>query len=85
VVDLPAIAADVGSLREEIVEGRTGYVFAPRDAAGLARASEAYFGGDLFAGLAERRDDIRAYARERHSWSEVARLTTSVYQRLDPA
>ena len=82
---LPAIAADVGSLREEIVEGRTGYVFAPRDAAGLARASEAYFGGDLFAGLAERRDDIRAYARERHSWSEVARLTTSVYQRLDPA
>jgi glycosyltransferase involved in cell wall biosynthesis len=82
---LPAIAADVGSLREEIVEGRTGHVFPPRDVAGLVRASEAYFGGDLFARLAERREDIRAYAREHHSWSEVARLTTAVYQRLDPA
>ena len=28
---LPAIAADVGSLKEEIIEGETGFVFKPRD------------------------------------------------------
>jgi glycosyltransferase involved in cell wall biosynthesis len=33
---LPEIAADVGSLREEIVEGRTGYLFRPKDSADLA-------------------------------------------------
>ena len=34
---LPAIAADVGSLREEIIEGETGLVFKPRDSVDLAR------------------------------------------------
>ena len=46
---LPAIAADVGSLKDDIVEGQTGYVFKPRDAADLARAIEKYFAGDLYA------------------------------------
>jgi len=80
---LPAIAADVGSLREEIVEGRTGFVFPARDAAALARAIEGYFAGDLFARLPERRADIREFARARYSWSKVARLTTAVYDRLN--
>ncbi|MGA2243446.1 MAG: glycosyltransferase family 4 protein [Verrucomicrobiota bacterium] len=80
---LPAIAADVGSLKEEIVEGRTGYVFPPRDTAALARAIEGFFAGDLYAHLKERRQDVRDFARERYSWSKVARLTTAVYARLN--
>jgi glycosyltransferase involved in cell wall biosynthesis len=79
---LPAIAADVGSLKEEILEGRTGWVVPPRDTAGLARAIEQYFASDLFAHLAERRQDIRQFARERYSWATVARLTTAVYEQL---
>jgi glycosyltransferase involved in cell wall biosynthesis len=78
---LPAIAADVGSLMEEIVEGRTGYVFQSRDTAGLVRAIENYFAGDLYAQLKDRRQDIRDFARERYSWSKVARMTTEVYAR----
>lgn len=80
---LPVIAADVGSLKEEIVEGRTGYVFPACDTPGLVRAMETYFAGDLYAHLAERRRDIRDFANERYSWSKVARLTTSVYDRLN--
>jgi glycosyltransferase involved in cell wall biosynthesis len=80
---LPAIAAEVGSLREEIVEGRTGFVFPARDPAALARAIEGYFAGDLYGHLKERRQDIRDFARERYSWSQVARLTTAVYDRLN--
>jgi glycosyltransferase involved in cell wall biosynthesis len=78
---LPAIAADVGSLKEEIVEGRTGYVFQSRDTAGLVCTIENYFAGDLYAELRERRQDIRDFARERYSWSKVARMTTEVYAR----
>ena len=79
---LPAIAADVGSFREDIVEGRTGYVVAKTDLADLARAIEAYFGSSLYVGLAERRKDIRAYATERHSWVTVGEMTQRVYQAL---
>jgi len=79
---LPAIAADVGSLKDDIVEGRTGYVFRPREAADLARVIESYFSGEVYAHLPERREEIREFARQRYSWSEVARITTGVYDRL---
>ena len=45
---LPVIAADVGSLREEIVEGETGFVFKRGDSAALAEAIARYFESDLF-------------------------------------
>jgi len=79
---LPAIAADVGSLKDEIIEGRTGHVFKPCDAADLARTIETYFAGDLYLNLKDRRRDIRDFANERYSWSKVARITTGVYSRL---
>ena len=79
---LPVIASDVGSLKEEIVEGRTGYVCRPRDAADLARVIQNYFAGDLYANLQSRRQTIRAFANERYSWSKVARITTAVYSGL---
>jgi D-inositol-3-phosphate glycosyltransferase len=79
---LPALAADVGSLKEEIVEGRTGLIFRPEDPGDLARAIEAYFASDLYQGLATRRRAIIDYARERYSWDTVGRLTTGVYANL---
>jgi glycosyltransferase involved in cell wall biosynthesis len=79
---LPVIAADVGSLKDEIIEGRTGHVFRPRDAADLARVIQNYFAGDLYADLPNRRRDIHEFAGERYSWSTVARVTTKVYSQL---
>jgi len=79
---LPAIAADVGSLREEIIEGETGFVFKARDASDLAKTIRKYFGSDLFTELESRRSEIKKYARERYSWSKVAEITTAVYMKL---
>lgn len=79
---LPVIAADVGALKDEVVEGKTGFVFKPEDPVDLAAAIERYFSSDLFANLSGRRQGIRGFALERHSWDEVGRLTMSVYSNL---
>jgi D-inositol-3-phosphate glycosyltransferase len=79
---LPVIAADVGALKEEIVEGKTGFVFRPEDPVDLAAAIERYFSSNLFANLSGRRQGIRDFALERHSWDEVGRLTIHVYSNL---
>ena len=79
---LPVIATDVGSLKEDIVEGRTGFVCHPKDSADLARAIDAYFASDLFKQLPARRQSIQNYARERYSWEKVGAITTRVYQEL---
>lgn len=79
---LPVVATDVGSIRDEIVEGETGLLCAPCDSAGLAAALEAYFAGDLYRSLSGRRRAIREWAAARHSWSVVSESTSRVYAEL---
>jgi D-inositol-3-phosphate glycosyltransferase len=79
---LPVLVADVGSLKDDIVEGKTGFVFKPQDPIDLARAIEQYFASDLYANLDCRRQEIKDYARERHSWDLVGRVTMGVYAGL---
>ncbi|HEY1308719.1 MAG TPA: glycosyltransferase family 4 protein [Vicinamibacterales bacterium] len=79
---LPAIATEVGSFRDDIVEGRTGFVCSPGIPAGMAEAIQTYFRSNLFATLERQRAYIRAYAARRYSWDAVSRLTQTVYHRL---
>jgi D-inositol-3-phosphate glycosyltransferase len=79
---LPVVAADVGSFKDEIVEGRNGFLCDPCDAVVLANAIERYFASDLYRGLNGRREEIREYAQARHSWEVVAEKTLSVYHAL---
>ena len=79
---LPVIATDVGSFREEIVEGVTGYICKPSDPMSLAGAIRTYFAGDLYRDLDVHRQRIRDYAEINHSWSAVAELTRTVYAKL---
>jgi D-inositol-3-phosphate glycosyltransferase len=79
---LPAVAADIGTLKEEIIEGRTGFVFKPQDPSDLANVITNYFESELFRDLETRRAEIKAFANERYSWDKVARATTAVYSDL---
>jgi D-inositol-3-phosphate glycosyltransferase len=78
-VGLPAIATDVGSFREDIVEGHTGFLCKPGDPADMARAIETYFASDLYKDLKVRRQDLKDYVNANHSWHAVAELTHEVY------
>ena len=79
---LPVVATDVGSFREEIVEGKTGFVCKPGDPADLAKTLEAYFLSDIYRNLSIRRQDIKDYASRVHSWDAVADLTHNGYAKM---
>jgi D-inositol-3-phosphate glycosyltransferase len=79
---LPVIASDVGSFRDDIIEGSTGFLCRPCDTEDLARSIETYFGSELFKNLTERRKGIREHARQRYSWEIVGEITRDVYASL---
>lgn len=79
---LPVIATDVGSLREDVIEGVTGMICKPRSAADLAEAVTAYFRSELFRQLERRRATIREFAMQRYSWAKVAVITMTAYSQL---
>jgi glycosyltransferase involved in cell wall biosynthesis len=79
---LPVIVTDVGSFREEIVEGSTGYLCEPGDPADLARVIADYFSSSLYRNLGMTRLAIKEHARVHHSWGAVAELTRSAYERM---
>lgn len=76
---LPVIATDVGSFRQAISEGRTGFICKPCDAADLARAIEQFFGSSLFQDLGSHRRNIREFARTQHSSVTAGILTRNSY------
>jgi D-inositol-3-phosphate glycosyltransferase len=79
---LPVIATDVGSLRDDIVDGSTGFVCRPEDSCNLANTIDKYFKSELFHDLEARREEIKKFANERYSWNKVATITTGVYSNL---
>jgi D-inositol-3-phosphate glycosyltransferase len=79
---LPAVAADVGLLREDVIEGKTGFVCQPRDPSDLAKVIRKYFDSELFHNLQSRRAEIKAYANQRYSWEKVATITKSAYAKM---
>ena len=81
---LPVIATDVGSLRDDIVEGETGFLCRPKDASDLAETIKTYFASDLYQDLAVRRGRIQAYANDRYSWSRVGEILDGVYNQVLP-
>jgi D-inositol-3-phosphate glycosyltransferase len=79
---LPVIATDVGSFHEDIVNGQTGYICRPRDAADLAETLLRYFESELYRDLDKQRTNIRRYVHSRHSWDSVSKITRAAYSHL---
>jgi len=80
---LPVIASDVGSFRDDVIEGETGFVCRPEDAASLAETITRFFASDMFRRAEVYRQRIQARAHEQHSWAKVAAITSAVYAGLE--
>ena len=79
---LPVVATDVGSFRQEIIEGSTGFLCKPGDPEDLAKAIETYFASDLYKDLKVHRQELKDYANASHSWRAVADLTCNAYAKM---
>jgi glycosyltransferase involved in cell wall biosynthesis len=79
---LPVIASDVGSFKEDIVEGQTGYICQPEDPKDLANKIELFFQSDLYKDLEVTQAKIRAYANETYSREKNGKLTSDIYKKL---
>lgn len=79
---LPVVASDLDAFRDDIIEGKTGFVCKTNDPADLAKTLERYFASDLFLHLQATRPYIRDTACVRHSWQTVGELTKNVYSRM---
>ncbi|MEY6434004.1 glycosyltransferase family 4 protein [Thioalkalicoccus limnaeus] len=79
---LPVIATDIGSFRDDIVEGVTGFVCAPEEPAALAARVLEYFESDLYKNLQDKRPDIIAWGNAKYSWQDVADISCKVYAAL---
>lgn len=79
---LPVIATDVGSLKEEIIEGMTGFVCQPENPVDLADKIYTYFQSDLYKNLEANRKVINDYATEKYSWDKIGVKTYQVYKNV---
>lgn len=79
---LPVIATDVGSLREDIIDGKTGFVCQPENPYDLAKKLSIYFQSDLYKNLEINRNKIMKYANEKYSWDKIAEKTFTVYRSI---
>lgn len=77
---LPVIATDVGSLKEYVIEGKTGFICQPENPQDLAEKICLYFDSELFKNLEVNRKEIMQYAAETCSWDMIAEKTHSVYK-----
>jgi glycosyltransferase involved in cell wall biosynthesis len=79
---LPVIASDVGSFREDIIEGKTGFICKPKDPQDLAKKTHSYFESDLYKNLKDNRNAIIKWADGRYSWNNIGDVTNAVYQSM---
>jgi glycosyltransferase involved in cell wall biosynthesis len=79
---LPAIATDVGGLRDDIIEGETGFLCRAGDPDDLADTIQAYFDSDLYENLETRRNQIQHFANRRNSWTNVGDILGAVYRNM---
>jgi len=79
---LPVIATDVGSFREDIIDGKTGLVCNKNDEIGLSGKIIEYFNSNLYDNIENNCKYIQEYANEKYSWDKVSLDTIGIYKKV---
>jgi len=76
----PVIAADAGGLSEVVINGKTGLLVPPKDAASLANAIRILINSPEYSGQLSKAG--QEYAHERFTFDQMIAKTESVYNRV---
>ena len=79
---LPIIATDVGSFREDIIDGTTGFICRQDDAEDMAEKLRMFFNSSLFRQREQTHANISEFAEKKYSWSHIGKQTYDVYARV---
>ena len=79
---LPVIASNVGQINEDIIDGKTGYIFEKENYLDLAEKVGFYFESELYKNLEIHRHTIINYAKKNYSWEKIGRTTYEVYKKM---
>ena len=79
---LPIIATDIGSFREDVIDGVTGFICKPDDAKDMAEKIRMFFKSNLFRQREQNRMHIIELAERKYSWSNIGKQTYEVYAKV---
>jgi D-inositol-3-phosphate glycosyltransferase len=79
---LPVISTDVGSFREDIVDGKTGFLAQGDDAKTFSDAIIRFVQSDLYQNLSFKRNEIQNYAIGKYSWDIIANKIENAYKSI---
>jgi glycosyltransferase involved in cell wall biosynthesis len=79
---LPIIATDVGSFREDVIDGVTGFICKPDNVEDMAAKLKIFFDSPLFHQQKQTRAHIIKFAEQKYSWTSIGRQTYEVYANL---
>lgn len=79
---LPVVVTDVGSMKEDVIEGKTGFICKAKNADDLAEKINQYYDSNLYRELSSNRGKIIDYANGKYSWKSIAATTGAIYKKL---
>lgn len=79
---LPVLVSDVGNFRQDVPEGKSGFIVSENSPQAWSLMIQRYFSSKLYTGLSESRDKIKTWANSNYSWNEIGKETRKVYEFL---
>lgn len=79
---LPVLASDVGNFRQDVPDGKSGFLISENSPQAWNKMFQSYFSSELCNNLSETRKSIKAWANLNYSWDEIGRETRKVYESM---
>jgi glycosyltransferase involved in cell wall biosynthesis len=79
---LPLIVTDVGNFRNDVIEGKTGFLVEPENPEKLAGVISGYFQSGLYENLENTRVGIQDWAWQNYSWESIGVETKTLYESI---
>lgn len=76
---LPLLAADVGNFRNDVPEGKAGYLFESENMEDLAKTLLKFFESDMYHNLDSTRKALKDWAWDNYSWDVIGNDTRAAY------